>query len=168
MSNEQYFQLVLTFFPLCFSYGRKHKIEENLGTPIRNHIKFPENPEKKRISDLQKNKVETLEKRKSLVYGEVAQNQSTAKPFKVTSCEDNRFREKVVRSVTQHALGVQKREKYLKGTSRFEFNKAERTVAQDNLIPAKEEKCIATTTSVKRAKLPRSSFPAIDSETEAK
>lgn len=147
--------MVTNLLSLWFPFGRKHKIDEEIGTPIRNHIKFPENPEKKRLSDVQKNKVKALAKKKSLVHGEVAPSESTAKSFKVASSEENRSREKVVRSNTQHVLGFQKKEKSLKENSRPLMYKAGKTVVEDNRIPVKE-------------KLPRSSFPDIDSEIEAK
>lgn len=41
---------------------RKHKIEGDLGTPSRNHLKFPEIVERKKDSDMKKSKVKVLTK----------------------------------------------------------------------------------------------------------
>ncbi|XP_009396089.2 protein ENHANCED DOWNY MILDEW 2 [Musa acuminata AAA Group] len=143
-------------------YCLKHTVDEDLGTPRRNHIIFPETPEKKIVSDMQKSKIKELAKNK---VRELARDRTTMKSVKATSSEGNHSKEKVVRSVTQHGLGIQKKEMSLKDKSRSDMDKAERTVFEDNKTPDKEAK---PTASTKPAAKTLSSFPHIDSETEAK
>lgn len=147
---------------LCFPFGRKHTVDEDLGTPIRNHIIFPESPEKKIVSDMQRSKIKELAKNK---VRELARDRTSMKSVKATSTEGNHSKEKIVRSVTQHGLGIQKKEKSLKEKSRSDMDKAERTVFEDNKTPDKEAKPTASTKPVANT---LSSFPHIDSETEAK
>lgn len=111
---------------------------------------------------MQKSKIKELAKNK---VRELARDRTTMKSVKATSSEGNHSKEKVVRSVTQHGLGIQKKEMSLKDKSRSDMDKAERTVFEDNKTLDKEAK---PTASTKPAAKTLSSFPHIDSETEAK
>ncbi|WOK99959.1 protein ENHANCED DOWNY MILDEW 2 [Canna indica] len=148
-------------------YCLEHEIDEEIGTPIRNHIIFPKDPEKKRISDVQKNKVKALAKKRNLSVGRMARDRITVKLEKLTSSEGNHSKEKVVRTITQHTLGSQKKESILKEKSSFELGKAKKTIHESTKITVKEEGPTTSTTTRPLEKIFKSSFPHIDRETEA-
>lgn len=152
---------VILLFLFLFFLSRKHHIDEELGTPIRNHIIFPQNPETKKRLDLQKSKAQALAKKKSIVSSEVIKNRVTLKPVKVGSSEGNHSKEKVAR-----ILVSQKKEKMSIDSPRHEWGKYEKTVA-DRMIPVEESKRKAPAPSSIVAKRP-SSFPCIDNEAKAR
>ncbi|KAG6494343.1 hypothetical protein ZIOFF_049367 [Zingiber officinale] len=142
-------------------YCLKHHINEELGTPIRNHIIFPQNPETKKRLDLQKRKVKASAEKKSIISSELRKNQVTLKSVKVASSEGNRSNEKVARIVVS-----QKKEQMSIASSRHERGKYEKTIAGSK-IPVEESKRIAPASSSIVAKRP-SSFPSIDNEAKAR
>ncbi|XP_058070757.1 protein ENHANCED DOWNY MILDEW 2-like isoform X2 [Magnolia sinica] len=62
-------------------YCLKHKIEEDIGTPIRNHIIFPYTGEKKKVrpSDSQSGKEKILVKRKDSVFEDIRKDRLATK-----------------------------------------------------------------------------------------
>ncbi|XP_042414191.1 protein ENHANCED DOWNY MILDEW 2-like isoform X2 [Zingiber officinale] len=139
----------------------KHHIKEGLGTPIRNHIIFPQNPETEKRLDLPKRKVKASAEKKSIISSELTKNQVTLKPVKVASSEGNRSKEKVARIVVS-----QKKEQESIASPRHERGKYEKIIAGCK-IPVEESKRIAPAPSSIVAKRP-SSFPSIDNEAKAR
>ncbi|XP_042418884.1 protein ENHANCED DOWNY MILDEW 2-like isoform X1 [Zingiber officinale] len=139
----------------------KHHIKEGLGTPIRNHIIFPQNPETEKRLDLPKRKVKASAEKKSIISSELTKNQVTLKPVKVASSEGNRSKEKVARIVVS-----QKKEQESIASPRHERGKYEKIIAGGK-IPVEESRGIAPAPSSIVAKRP-SSFPSIDNEAKAR
>jgi len=82
---------VFTFSYACkpnslniFFINRKHKIERELRTPIRNHIIFPEISERKKVTDMQKSKRKVSGKKNRQVLDDFLQEHISVKKLKET------------------------------------------------------------------------------------
>ncbi|XP_008782914.1 protein ENHANCED DOWNY MILDEW 2-like isoform X2 [Phoenix dactylifera] len=150
-------------------YCLKHTIDEDLGTPIRNHIIFPDIPEKKKLTDVQKNKVKLLAEKKRQVSDDLPGDQTSIKLIKVaekpSSGEKSHSTGKNSKGITEQVLHSQKKVKALKERSQTPSYKADGAVIEVNKI-SKKEKAL-TVIPESRGKI-LSSFPEIDNETEKK
>ncbi|XP_073001155.1 protein ENHANCED DOWNY MILDEW 2-like isoform X1 [Typha latifolia] len=141
-------------------YCLKHKIDDDLGTPIRNHIIFPDIPEKKKITDMQKERIRTLVNKKRQVSGDLPLDQSTIRFVNVEeklSSAQSQSTVRTGRTVTEQIISSQKKIKPLK-------EKSHTVIGNDK--NALEEK--AKPSEMLRGNIIHSSFPVIDSETEKK
>ena len=151
--------------------GRKHKIDEDLGTPIRNHIIFPDIPERKKVLDVQKSKVKVLVKKNRQVSGDLSQARTYLKPLKATgklsSLEESQPAATSGGSITQQVLNFQKQLKPLKG-SVHPLHKYDGLVPLDSKKSPKEKAnaAVRTISSASGEKVVINSYPKFDAETE--
>ncbi|XP_019707884.1 protein ENHANCED DOWNY MILDEW 2 isoform X2 [Elaeis guineensis] len=150
-------------------YCLKHTIDEDLGTPIRNHIIFPDIPEKKKVTNVQKNKVKLLAEKKRQVFDDLPGDHTSVKLTKVVNKssggERSHFKGKNSKGITEQVLNSQKKVKALKESLQIDSYKAFGAVIEDNKIAKKEK--IPTVIPESCGKT-SSSFPVIDNETEKK
>lgn len=151
-------------------YCLKHAVDDDLRTPIRNHIIFPDIPEKKKFSDLQKNKVKLLAEKKKWVSDYLPGDQTTIKLKKLaakhSSVEKSHSTGKNSKSITEQVLDSQKKVKMSRERSQTNSYNVSGAVIEDNKI-AKKEKAL-TVIPKSCGEIISSSFPVIDIETEKK
>ncbi|OAY68730.1 Protein ENHANCED DOWNY MILDEW 2 [Ananas comosus] len=155
-------------------YCLKHKMDENIRTPVRNHIVFPDDPEKKTATEVQKQKLQNLLKKKKPVSDDLSLDRASVKPriVKEKFIAESKPLVKIARSVkTQHPVAAPKKVKPMKEKVRSDLDKAEGTASEIDKQPMKgKAKTLAapTASSTPTGKVIHSSFPGIDSETEKK
>lgn len=141
-------------------YCLKHKIDDELGTPMRNHIIFPELPEKQKVVDVQKNKVKTLLKKKRQISEDLSQQRTSIKPTKATekilSSEDVQPAARSGKNITQQLnLQKQSRPSKVDGLAPLDGKKALKERA-NAAVPTISSKVLI------------SSYPKINAEIEKK
>nr|CAD1839293.1 unnamed protein product [Ananas comosus var. bracteatus] len=152
----------------------KHKMDENIRTPVRNHIVFPDDPEKKTATEVQKQKLQNLLKKKKPVSDDLSLDRASVKPriVKEKFIAESKPLVKIARSVKNPASSCRSQEvKPMKEKVRSDLDKAEGTASEIDKQPMKgKAKTLAapTASSTPTGKVIHSSFPGIDSETEKK
>ncbi|KAJ6824964.1 protein ENHANCED DOWNY MILDEW 2-like isoform X2 [Iris pallida] len=156
-------------------YCLKHRIDDDLGTPIRNHIIFaeePEDPEKKKVLYGQKTKPKVLVKKKYESSAGLVQDRG--KPVKsserISSSEDSQPVVRTGRSVMSQVLDFQKQLKPLKDTALADKRKIDGSSVMDNKRTSKENNKASKPAGSEASfgKKFISSHPKIDGETEKK
>ncbi|XP_020252889.1 protein ENHANCED DOWNY MILDEW 2-like isoform X1 [Asparagus officinalis] len=153
-------------------YCLKHKIDEDLGTPIRNHIVFPQIPERSKPADVQKNKRKVLVKKIKQAGEKLSQERPTIKSVnatrKLSRSEENRHVART--SITQEVLNFQKQLKPSKVSAEPGLRKSDGTAQLvSKKSPKEKPKALpATVSSASTGKVVSSSYPKIDVETEKK
>lgn len=148
-------------------YCLKHKIDEDLGTPIRNHIVFPEIPEQKQVIDAQKRKLNNLMKTKR--NDDLMQRRASVKPTKSTekfsSSVENQPVARSDKSIAHQVLNFQKQLKPSKVTTE-PLHKSDGLTLPGSKKASKEK----TTASVPTisSKVAISLSPRVDVETQKK
>ncbi|KAJ6826809.1 protein ENHANCED DOWNY MILDEW 2-like isoform X2 [Iris pallida] len=156
-------------------YCLKHKIDDDLGTPIRNHIIFAEDPEKKKDAYVQETKQKALVKKKNVASLDLVQDRVTGKkPVKsterVSSSEESQPVVRTSRSVMNQVLEFQKQLKPLKDTAQSDKRKIDGLSVMDNKRISKENNKTSMPAG-SRASFGKnfiSSHPKIDGETDKK
>lgn len=103
------------YYLKLFIFVRKHKIEEGLGTPIRNHIIFPDVEKKRsRPLDLQLSMGKVIAKQKGIVFGDASKEKSDKKIIKKTEngslvILESRFMKKSEKSFSQLVVDPSKK-----------------------------------------------------------
>lgn len=150
---------------------RKHKIDEDLGTPIRNHIIFPESLEKRKVMALQKSKEKVLVQKIRKVSDDGSRERASIKPLKATDkLSNSEVSQPVARSeITKQVLNFRKHFKPLKINAEPDIHKSDGLVSLDTKkSPNEKANAAAHTTSKLIANVAFSSFPKIDVGTEKK
>lgn len=178
-------------------YCLDHDIDEDLGTPVRNHIKFPELPENKKLLITQKSKVNELvkkkrmdsdslptknrfpdsgglpRKKKSPDYEKLPMDQNYVKPKKViqhklSDAEEGYPSKKRDKATSEQVPESNKRMRLTKEGAKSVSWKDDVTVLGDSKASLKE-KAKPLASAVPPTSYPkRSSFPVITEETEKK
>ncbi|XP_073003721.1 protein ENHANCED DOWNY MILDEW 2-like [Typha latifolia] len=151
-------------------YCLKHKIDEDLGTPTRNHIVFPGVPEKNNALHVQKKKIKTLVNKRRQVSDDLPSDRTSIKSVKegkLSCVEESQLMEKSFRGVPKEMVALWDKVKPFK-EKLPSVHKTERTVPEGYRKPMKEKgkPLTHTVSSTSVGKMLCSSFPVIDAETE--
>lgn len=164
-------------------YCLDHEIDEELGTPVRNHIKFPEVVKKEKLLDMQKSKLKLSVKTKMQESDSLPKkrtNESGSLPMKLKSQYYDKLPMKKVirktisdtegdsslterdRTVTEQRPKFNKNKKLPKNAAEPGLWQDDGTLSVDNKTSLKEKRKPLTSRAM------QSSFPAITEETENK
>ncbi|KAM0942528.1 putative [histone H3]-lysine(4) N-trimethyltransferase chromatin regulator PHD family [Dioscorea sansibarensis] len=153
-------------------YCLKHKLDEGLGTPTRNHIVFPQASEEKKLIDMQKTKTKILPKKVKEASGGIPKEWASSKPNKVvqkhSSAEEMLPAEKRGGSIGEQIVDYQKKVKPLKDGPLSDSRESSQPSLSEYEKSSKD-KAKNSVTAVASAPIGNefdSSFPSIDTETE--
>ncbi|GJN28739.1 hypothetical protein PR202_gb16898 [Eleusine coracana subsp. coracana] len=151
-------------------YCLDHEIDPDIDTPVRDHIKFPK--VKKPVGFL-KNRVNLLAEKKKRTYDESFLDQPSKEPAKVTGRVHVQERKQTIRKLSVNISSgdfvdepEKKRTRFLKQKIRPEPQVAkDASLSSPKPVQEQEEPMVPLPSSDTR-KIPPSSFPVVDSETE--
>ncbi|GJM99721.1 hypothetical protein PR202_ga16848 [Eleusine coracana subsp. coracana] len=151
-------------------YCLDHEIDPDIDTPVRDHIKFPK--VKKPVGFL-KNRVNLLAEKKTRTYDESFLDQPSKEPAKVTGRVHVQERKQTIRKLSVNISSDDFLDEPEKKRTRFLKQKIlpEPQVAKDASLSSpkpvqEQEQQMVPLPSSDTRKIPPSSFPVVDSETE--
>ncbi|XP_062199170.1 protein ENHANCED DOWNY MILDEW 2-like [Phragmites australis] len=154
-------------------YCMDHEIDSEIDTPVRDHIKFPKIEKIEKTAEFIKKKAKSLIKKKKRTYSESVLGQTSKEPAEMTDKVYLQEREQTTRKVPVKISSENLVDKPEKKKAKFlkEKIQVKTHMAKDGSIsspkPAKEqEQEIVPLPSSATRKIPLSSFPTVDSETE--
>ncbi|XP_039141583.1 protein ENHANCED DOWNY MILDEW 2-like [Dioscorea cayenensis subsp. rotundata] len=152
-------------------YCLKHKLDGKLGTPIRNHIVFPQTSEEEKLIDMQKTKAKIPAKKVKEASGGTPKEWVSSKPKKVaerhSSAEEMLPAEKRGGSIGEQFVDHQKKVKPLKDGPQHDSRNFPQHLSEYEKSSKDQPK--NSVTAVAPAPIGNefdSSFPSIDTETQ--
>ncbi|KAG8040765.1 hypothetical protein GUJ93_ZPchr0533g6555 [Zizania palustris] len=151
-------------------YCLDHEIDTDIETPTRDHIKFPRIPNIDRPARILKNSVNVVAKKKKRSFSEEVPDQFAGLSDMALIQESHQARKTCARSSSEHFVDKpeKKKAKLLEVREQPEPYMVNDTIASSTKPVKDQEELLATMPSSNTRKIPQSSFPTVDNETESR
>ncbi|KAG8051851.1 hypothetical protein GUJ93_ZPchr0001g30743 [Zizania palustris] len=151
-------------------YCLDHEIDTDIETPTRDHIKFPRIPNIDRPARILKNSVNVVAKKKRGSFSEEVPDQFAGLSDMALIQESHQARKTCARSSSEHFVDKpeKKKAKLLEVREQPEPYMVNDTIASSTKPVKDQEELLATMPSSNTRKIPQSSFPTVDNETESR
>ncbi|KAL5227641.1 hypothetical protein ABZP36_015906 [Zizania latifolia] len=155
-------------------YCLDHEIDTDIETPTRDHIKFPCIPNIDRPARILKKSVNVVAKKKKRSFSESVPDQLSTEfaglPDMALIQESDQARKTCARSSSEHFVDKpeKKKAKLLEVRAQPEPYMVNDTIASSTKPVKDQEELLATMPSSNTRKIPQSSFPTVDNETESR